>query len=71
MKDFHDASVIVFMSNPDYRKVLKKKSNYRTYKSYEKRLQELREEFEVEDYNEKLVILLNQKIDLLKSVPVH
>lgn len=71
MKDFHDASVVIFMSNPEYRKVLKRKSNYRTNKGYEKRLQDLREEFGVEDYKEKLLLLLNQKIDLLKSVPVH
>lgn len=55
MKDFHDASVVIFMSNPQYRKVLKKKSNYRTYKSYEKRLLELQEEFKVENYNEVLL----------------
>ena len=67
MKDFHDASVVIVMSNPEYRKVLKKKSNYRTNKSYEKRLLELREEFKVEDYNEVLFTLVNQKVDFLNS----
>lgn len=66
VQDFHDATVVVFMGDPDYRKVLKKKSNYRTYKSHERRYEELRNEFKVENYNEILNDLLEEKIGLLR-----
>ncbi|ERM80312.1 hypothetical protein P872_13855 [Rhodonellum psychrophilum GCM71 = DSM 17998] len=69
-RDFHDASVIIFMSNPLFKKVLKKKSNYRTYKGYERRLEELRQEFKGEDYNQMLEKLLEKKLKFLNSIPV-
>lgn len=65
VQDFHDATVVVFMGDPDYRKVLKKKSNYRTYKNHERRYEELRNEFKVENYNEILNALFEEKISLL------
>jgi hypothetical protein len=66
VQDFHDATVVVFMGDPDYRKVLKKKSNYRTYKNHERRYEELRNEFKVENYNEILSALLEDKLEILK-----
>lgn len=68
VQDFHDATVVVFMGNSDFRKVLKKKSNYRTYKSHERRYEELREEFKAEDYNELLNNLLEKKVKILRAV---
>lgn len=70
VQDFHDASVVVFMGDPNNRKVLKKKSNYRTYKGHERRYEELREEFKVEDYNELLNNLLEEKVKILRAVEV-
>lgn len=61
-EDFKDASVVVFMSNPEFQKVLKKKSNYRTYKSYEARMEELRREFNVENYKEMLSVIVEEKL---------
>ncbi|MGM0944923.1 MAG: hypothetical protein ACQEW9_07035 [Bacteroidota bacterium] len=66
VKDFHDATVVVFMGDPDYRRVLKKKSNYRTYKNHERRYEELRNEFKVENYIDVLNSLLKEKLDFLK-----
>lgn len=66
VQDFHDATVVVFMGDPDYKKVLKKKSNYRTYKNHERRYEELRNEFKVENYNEILNALLEDKLEILK-----
>ncbi|WP_339706769.1 hypothetical protein [Algoriphagus aquimarinus] len=68
--DFHDATVVVFMGDPDYRKVLKKKSNYRTYKGHERRYEELRNEFRIQDCNEILNSLLEEKIIQLRPVEV-
>ncbi|MGY6521411.1 MAG: hypothetical protein ACXIUD_06765 [Mongoliitalea sp.] len=61
-KDFKDASVVIFMSNPEFQKVLKKKSNYRTSKSYEARMEELRSEFEFENLREILIGMVEEKI---------
>lgn len=61
-QDFKDASVVVFMSNPELQNVLKKKSNYRTYKSYEARMEELRVEFKVENYKEMLTEKVGKKM---------
>lgn len=70
VQDFHDATVVVFMGDPEYKKVLKKKSNYRTYKSHEKRYEELRNEFKMENFNEILNALLEDKITLLRPAEV-
>jgi hypothetical protein len=70
VQDFHDAVVVVFMEDPDHRKVLKKKSNYRTYKGHEKRYEELRAEFQIQDCNVELNALLDHKILQLKPVEV-
>lgn len=61
-QDFKDASVVVFMSNPELQNVLKKKSNYRTFKSYEARMEELRLEFKVENYKEMLTEKVTKKM---------
>jgi hypothetical protein len=62
VQDFQDSISVVFMGNPEYRKVLKKKSNYRTFKSHERRYEELRNEFQVENASGILNELLEQKM---------
>lgn len=66
VQDFHDSIVVVFMGDPVYRKVLKKKSNYRTYKNHERRYEELRNEFKVQNFNEIMNALLEDKLEVLK-----
>jgi hypothetical protein len=60
--------VVVFMSDPKLQKALKKKFNYRTYKSYEARMDELREAFQVEDFKQFLSELVEEKINYYQKM---
>lgn len=70
MENLHDSNVVIYMSNPYYRKVLRKTSNYRTVKSYEKRLEELKNEFTRKDFKQSLTELLDEKIHIRQKESV-